>query len=261
MVARETSHGTGGPGRASRWDVPWAGWRAVVDVVVVYVGALLLAAVFGSLTVLMFGGGGDAAPAGLVLLSPVALLIVAVIWLRARYGADARAVFGPTRPSAADVGIGVGVGLACFVVGRLLLIGLVALLTSLGIDVPAVQDTFRVIAQDRATAPALVLTAVVLAPLSEEVLFRGVLFQGVRARTGFWRAAVASAGMFTVAHVGDGGGPVADLIIVAGILPLGLAFAAVMQWRGNVLACAVGHAVYNAGGVALLILMSGAASA
>lgn len=238
--------------------MPWAGWRALIDTLVIYLGALLMAAVVGSLIVLVTGSQDGPGVAGLVLLSPAALLAVAAVWLRTRYGPSARRVSGPSPPRWSDVGVGVGMGLACFVGGRALLIGLVALLTSLGLDVPPVQDAFRVIAQDRATAPLLVLTAVLLAPLSEELLFRGVLFQGMRARTGFWGAALASAGVFTLAHVGDGGGPVADLIIVAGILPLGVVFAAVMQWRGSLVACAVTHAVYNAGGVALLILTSGA---
>jgi membrane protease YdiL (CAAX protease family) len=243
------------------WAVPWAGRRALIDTLVVYLGALLVAAIAGSLIVLVTGSQEGPGVAGLVILSPVALLLVAVVWLHARYGAYARRVLGPSPVRWADVGVGVGMGIACFLGGRGLLVGLVALLTSLGLEVPPVQESFRVIAEDRATAPALVLTAVLLAPVSEELLFRGVLFQGVRARTGFWGAALASAGMFTVAHVGDGGGPLADLIIVAGILPLGVVFAAIMQWRRSLVACAVTHAVYNAGGVALLILTSGATPA
>lgn len=238
--------------------MPWAGWRALIDTLVIYLGALVVAAVVGSLIVLATGSQGGPGVAGLVVLSPTALLVVAAVWLRSRYGAAARRVIGPSPSGWADVGVGVGMGLACFIGGRALLVGLVALLTGLGWDVPPVQETFRDIAGDRATAPLLVFTAVLLAPVSEELLFRGVLFQGVRTRTGFWGAALASAGVFTLAHVGDGGGPVADLIIVAGILPLGVVFAAVMQWRGSLIACAMTHAVYNAGGVALLILTSGA---
>ena len=241
--------------------MPWAGWRSAADTLIVYVAALLLTAVVGSLIVLVVGGAPGRSQAGLVVLSPIALLVATIVWLRSRYGGGVRRVVGPAPLRWADVGVGVGMGLACFLAGRILLIGLVVLLERLGLDVPAVQDSFRVIAQDRATAPALVVTAVLLAPVSEEFLFRGVLFQGVRARTGFWPAALASAGMFTLAHVGDGGGPVADLVIIAGILPLGVPFAAIMQWRGTVLASAVAHAVYNAGGVALLILTSGAMNA
>lgn len=230
----------------------WSGWRALADTVVIYVGALVTAQVVGAIWVLG-GDTGEVPLAVLVIATPVALLGVAAVWLRSRYGTDAVRVMGRSAWRWSDVGVGVGVGLACFVLQRIALVALVALLAGLGAEVPTVQDSFRVVAQNPSTAPALVLSAVLLAPFSEELLFRGVLFAGIRARTGFWGAALVSAGTFTLAHLGDGGGPLADLIIVAGILPLGIAFAAVMERRGSLLACAVAHAVYNAGGVALLI--------
>jgi membrane protease YdiL (CAAX protease family) len=228
-------------------DVAWAGGRSVVDAVAVY---LLAQVVIGVYVVAL--GGGTLPLATLVLLSPVSLLAVGLAWLRLRYGTGAWRVAGrPWRWS--DVGVGLGVGVACFVGQRVLLIAIAALLAALGRDVPAVQETFQTIAGDRATAPALAVTAVVLAPAAEELLFRGVVFQGLRVRRGFWASAFVSAGLFTLAHLGDGGGPIADLIIVAGIFPLGLVFAAVMERRRSLLASVVSHAVYNAGGVALLI--------
>ena len=232
---------------ASRGEVGWAGARAVLDAVAIYLLAQVAIAVYA-----VARGGGDVPLVVLVILSPVMLLVVALIWLRLRYGRGAARVAG-RRWRWSDVGVGVGVGLACFVGQRLVLVGVAALLSALGQEVPAVQETFQVIADDRATAPALALTAVLLAPAGEELLFRGLVFQGLRARRGFWSAAVVSASLFTLAHLGDGGGPVADLIIVAGIFPLGLVFAAVMERRHSLLASIVSHAVYNAGGVALLI--------
>lgn len=227
-------------------DVAWAGGRSVLDAVGIY----LLAQVAIGIYVALRGGGLPLAT--LVLLSPVSLLAVGLGWLRVRYGTGAWRVAGrPWRWS--DVGVGVGIGVACFIGQRVVLIAIAAVLAALGRDVPAVQETFQTIAGDRATAPALALTAVLLAPAAEELLFRGLVFQGLRARRGFWAAAAVSAGLFTLAHLGDGGGPIADLIIVAGIFPLGLVFAAVMERRRSLLASIVSHAVYNAGGVALLI--------
>ena len=46
----------------------------------------------------------------------------------------------------------------------------------------------------------LVLLAVVIAPISEELFFRGVLFRTVRDRHGFWPAALASAIPFGLVH-------------------------------------------------------------
>lgn len=235
-------------------DVPWAGWRAVVDVVVIYVAALLLAGVPVVVFTALSEAPGDLPLTVLLLASPVALLLVTIVWLRVRYAGHAVLAAGRRRWRWSDVGLGVGLGLACFVGQQLLLAGLVAVLTRLGLEAPPVQQTFRVIADNPSTAPALAVTAVVLAPAAEELLFRGVLFQGVRARAGFWTAALASAAMFTLAHLGDASGLLADVIIVIGILPLGVVFAAIMERRGSLLTPAVTHGVYNAGGVALLLL-------
>lgn len=241
----------GGPGDAggAATEVGWAGGRAVLDAVAIYLLAQVAIGVYAVLR-----GPGDVPLVVLVLLSPITLLVIAVIWLGLRYGAGARRVTG-RRWRWSDVGVGVGVGLACFVGQRIVLVAIASLLASLGLEVPAVQETFQVIAEDRATAPALAVTAVLLAPAGEELLFRGLVFQGLRARRGFWTAAAVSAALFTLAHLGDGGGPIADLIIVAGIFPLGLVFAAVMERRQSLLASTVSHAVYNAGGVALLIFV------
>lgn len=239
----------GGPGDAggAAAEVGWAGGRAVLDAVAIYLLAQVAIGVYAVLR-------GDVPLVVLVLLSPITLLVIAVIWLGLRYGAGARRVTG-RRWRWSDVGVGVGVGLACFVGQRIVLVAIASLLAGLGLEVPAVQETFQVIAENRATAPALAVTAVLLAPAGEELLFRGLVFQGLRARRGFWTAAAVSAALFTLAHLGDGGGPIADLIIVAGIFPLGLVFAAVMERRQSLLASIASHAVYNAGGVALLIFV------
>lgn len=237
-----------------RLDVPWSGWRAVVEVLVIYVAALLLAGIPVTIVVAATGSVDDIPLTALLLASPVALLLVTLIWLRVRYPARAGRVTGRNRWRWSDVGVGVGLGAACFVGQQLLLAAVVAVLTQLGLEAPPVQQTFRVIADNPSTAPALAVTAVILAPTAEELLFRGMLFQGVRARAGFWIAALASAAMFTLAHLGDASGLLADVIIVIGILPLGVVFAAIMERRGSLLAPVVTHGVFNAGGVALLLL-------
>lgn len=233
--------------------VPWSGARALLDVVVVYLVALVVAQLVAVGVVSLVGDVEQRALLWLVVATPVAVLLVAVGWLRARYGTAAWRVTGRARWRPTDIGVGFGVGLACFVGQQLLFTAIVWVLSRFGAEPPVVQDTFRSIAADPATAPVLAVTAVLLAPASEELLFRGVLFEGLRARWGFWVAALGSAGLFTLAHVGDASGVLADGIIVAGILPLGLIFAALMERRGSLLACIVAHATYNLGGVALLV--------
>lgn len=238
--------------------VPWAGGRALLDVVGIYIVALLIGQLAAVVIVAVRGTTDDLPLVVLVAVSPVALLVSALAWLRLRYGDRARLVRGRARWRLSDLAIGLGLGVACFLGQRLIVIAAVAIASWFGAELPPVQETFRMIAGNPRTAPVLAVTAVLLAPLSEEVLFRGVLFQGLRQRQGFWAAALASAAVFTLAHLGDGSGVLGGVVIAAGILPLGVAFAAILERRGSVLACAATHSAYNAAGVALLIATSSA---
>jgi membrane protease YdiL (CAAX protease family) len=250
------------PDRASAGgaDVAWAGWVSVLDAFVIYVGAQLLALVPFAMWVGV-GGDGDVPLALIVVVSPASLGIAAYLWLSVRYADRARDVLGRRPWAVSDVGVGVLVGLGAFVVVlQVVLRVVIGLFERQGIDVPNVQETFQIVAQDPTAAPLLVLAALVLAPFAEELVYRGVVFQGMRARSGFWTAALVSAAAFTLPHLGDSGGAVADLVIALGILPLGVVFAAAMERWGSLLVCAAAHAAYNAGGVVILLLTSSAGS-
>jgi membrane protease YdiL (CAAX protease family) len=236
--------------------VPWAGMRAVVDVVVIYIGAQIIAAIIAVIATRGGNGLDDVLPV-LLVLSPVATFVITWAWISLRYRTSLAALRGARRGDLADVGIGLGIGVACLLGQRLIVFIIAAIANSAGVELPVVQETFRMIAQNPDVAPLLVLTSVVLAPIAEEVVFRGVLFQGLRARSGFWVAALVSAGLFTLAHLGEGGGWLASAVIVSGILPLGVVFAALVERRGTLLVSIVAHATYNAIGVAALILTSG----
>jgi membrane protease YdiL (CAAX protease family) len=241
--------------------VAWAGWVSVLDAFVIYVIAQLLAAVLLSAWLLGVGADERVPLVLVVVASPAALGVAAFLWLRFRYAGRVRDVLGRRPWALSDVGVGALVGLgAFFVILQVVLRIVVGLIERQGVEVPNVQETFQVVAQDPAAAPLLVLAALVLAPFAEELVYRGVVFQGMRARAGFWPAALVSAAAFTLPHLGDGGGAVADLVIAIGILPLGVLFAAAMERWGSLLVCATAHSAYNAGGVVILLLTSGAGS-
>lgn len=237
-------------------SVPWAGAVAVLDVLVIYGAAQILAAL---LAVLLSASGDDPdvlLPL-LVALSPVVSLVATLLWLRLRYRGHLMQVMGERSPRLSDAGIGVAFGLLCLLGQRIIVLGIATVADGLGAELPVVQETFRTIIQRPGAVPLFVLTTVVLAPLAEEVLFRGVLFQGLRRRTGFWVAALVSAALFTLPHLAEGGGVFATGVISSGILPLGVVFAALVERRGSLAPAIVAHATYNAIGVAVLILMPG----
>jgi len=83
----------------------------------------------------------------------------------------------------------------------------------------------------------LAVTALVLAPLAEELLFRGVLYRSLRERWGARVALVGSAGAFALFHLE----PVQ--LIVAAIAGLALGW---LRQRGGLLwPCVLAHAAHN----------------
>ncbi|MBN1441289.1 MAG: CPBP family intramembrane metalloprotease [Planctomycetes bacterium] len=94
----------------------------------------------------------------------------------------------------------------------------------------------------------LVLTAVLLAPLAEEVLFRGLLHGLLRLRWGIAAAGVISSAVFALFHFSLGA-----------FLPLflvGLLLVFVLEKTGSLLYAMLFHAAFN--GVQLLAMLAGA---
>lgn len=63
------------------------------------------------------------------------------------------------------------------------------------------QMDLTVLFEQTASPWLLLLGGVVIAPLAEEIFFRGFLFAGLRKRHGWKRAALVSAGLFAVLHL------------------------------------------------------------
>lgn len=94
----------------------------------------------------------------------------------------------------------------------------------------------------------VLIAAVVLAPLWEELVFRGFLLSALaKTRLGFWPAAVISSALWTALHAGYSW-PGLVSVLLAG---LGLSW--IMQRTGSMKAVVVAHAVINAFAVAAIL--------
>ncbi len=126
--------------------------------------------------------------------------------------------------------------------------GYVLLVQALGIDFlkpnPTVPDA---ITRDAAATAMGWVLAVIAAPLSEELFFRGFMFSGLL-RWGFWPAAAVSAGAFTVAHLDPG-----SIIPFFGI---GLVMAWLYWRRGSLWDSIAFHCIFNFISFALLLARS-----
>lgn len=125
------------------------------------------------------------------------LLLVFALLIRARLPAHeqrlAVAVKGPLRRA---VLVGILVGLGIVVVA--------AIVISIGAAIdPVVQrrlDEVEKIGSELWQIVPMVIALVVLAPLGEELLFRGLILRGLVRRMGFWAAAAVSSALFTASH-------------------------------------------------------------
>ena len=101
---------------------------------------------------------------------------------------------------------------------------------------PWLAELLPVGTRSRIQAGWLLVLAVVLAPLCEEFIFRGLVFGGLRRSTGLLPAMVLSAALFAIVHP-----PVSMLPVFA----LGLCTAWVYERSKGLLAPMLVHAVYN----------------
>src|SRR5690606_7792760 len=105
----------------------------------------------------------------------------------------------------------------------------------------------------RGGAPAVlaVFIAVVLAPVTEEIVFRGALFRSLRPRMGVWPAALLSSLIFAFIHVEV---VTSQPLALVGLFLLGMVFAIGLQKSGSLLVPILAHAVFNATSIGLAIL-------
>lgn len=126
-------------------------------------------------------------------------------------------------------------------------LGYSELMERLGVE--KVQETVTVFqsAKDPAMLILMAFAAVVVAPICEEVVFRGYLYPAAKRFAGPWVAAVCTALMFSAAHGS-----------MSALLPLfvfGLVLVALYEFTGSIWAPVAVHFVFNAATVAVQMLV------
>jgi membrane protease YdiL (CAAX protease family) len=128
----------------------------------------------------------------------------------------------------------------------------------LGLDIPITNNTDGVgeFQTDRTYVISLVVTAVVAAPIVEELVFRGVVLRGLRSVTPAVAAIVLQGVLFGAAHLDPvrGAGNVGLVMVLSGV---GIVLGAAAYLLRRIGPSIVAHAIFN--GVVLALLLSGVA--
>lgn len=172
----------------------------------------------------------------------------ALAWLRMRNALSWR-LLGPVRPRWRHVGIGLGIG----AVGLVLFLAVATMVNDVFGPFPDPDQSLLATTEAGPVAIALlVLGSVVGAPLSEELIFRSVMFQSTRRRFGVIAGLVVSSLLWAYVHTSAIGAPQA----LIGLVALGIWLAGSFHRTGTIVVAVVGHATYNALVVALQVLAS-----
>ena len=164
-------------------------------------------------------------------------------------GRPYRRLLGPTRGTAVMWAIGIGAGVATSVVALSVNAGLAILLEA---EDPVEQQILQDALAGGVPLLLAVMIAVIVAPITEEVLFRGVLFRALGDRFGVWVGAIVSSAVFALIHFEI---LFSQPIALAGLFTVGLLLAFAYHLTGSLLVPILGHAVFNAVSVTLAILV------
>jgi len=226
---------------------------AVSAVAVMLVGQFIAGFVVAGLLVAAGaapGGAGDADRTA-VLAAAVAgqvLGLLGVLALLRRRGPGIREVVGPLRPVPRRLIAGLVLGAATFIASSLLVALLVGLAGSDARPEQLLLD--EALAGGLRTALAVV-AAVLLAPVLEELVFRGLVHRALRIRLGPAVATVCSSVVFAVVHVDVA---VSQPWALGGLVLVGAVLATAYERSGGLLVPVALHAGFNAATIGALLV-------
>lgn len=179
-------------------------WGAVAAILV-GIGAYLISQFAVGLAILpILKKGGDAATASLeapwaslVLTALSSAIMLGVVWLFLRSKKFRIRDFGFKKPTLGGVGIAVLAYMVYFAIFLVTVFALSAFVPAFNAD--ETQDVGFVGAQGWQLALAFI-GLVIIAPISEEIFFRGFLYRGLRRSWPMWLAALGASGLFALAH-------------------------------------------------------------
>ena len=156
------------------------------------------------------------------------------------------------RPRWSDLGWGPLVWLAAIATQ----IAIAALVLATGIPLSNNTDGVDELAADRAYVVAIVVTAVLVAPLVEEIVFRGLVLRGFLDIMAAPVAIALQGVIFGVAHVDPvrGSGNVGLALVLSGV---GIAFGGFAHLLRRIGPTIVAHAIFN--GVVMVLVLTGVA--
>ena len=209
----------------------------------------------GAVVAGQFADGSVAQMAANITVLPVAILVSIIVWFQVNHRVYRSPIwladtFGFNRNNTGRcLMLGLVTGLGLVLISMVLALLTSQLIQALGDQVEP-QKLVTLIAEESAkkeNIPTLiffVVMAVVVAPIAEEILFRGILYPAIK-QIGYPRlAAIGTALLFALFHV--------NLLTFASLTVVALGLIALYEFTDNLLAPITAHAVFNASNLIML---------
>jgi membrane protease YdiL (CAAX protease family) len=240
---------TVGPSGAARPKATWSWYEALV----VYIVAFLVAGLATLPVLRLMEPETDLTNIVLTTAAALVMLGVLLLWLSTYHRGWLGVMRLPERGTwRNEIGSGVLFALGLYPVMVILVGGLLTYLlqTISGQQVEAPEQVGEHLP---AIGTALTIVyAIVIAPVGEELFFRGVLFRSLRDRHGFWVGAMGSAVGFALFHYIPGSAVDAALLMIV-MFFTGLALCFIYERRGTIVAPLAAHVTFNVIGIVLLL--------
>lgn len=233
-------------------DVPWV----FLEALLVFGVGILLAQLAGQALPLVMDpvtAQGIFFPLTLALLAATA-----AGYIRLVHPGHVADLLGGRRLRAVHVLQGIGLGIVAFLVinlGFSLLIQLFAGLT--GGELPTVQEDLRQATRDPRIGAVVVASAVLVAPVAEELFFRGMLFQALRTRLGRWPGIGMSGFLFGAAHLFGAQELAGALYTFVVLSAFGMFLAWALDRSGTIAVPILMHMTFNGAAVVGILVVGG----
>ncbi len=223
-----------GPSLGVRPQEEGVPWRAL-DAFWVFLIHIVITGVIVGMFAVRFGG--DTLTTIAILLSEIVLIATTFVWIGVRHGRGPAAL-GLRRVTPGNVGLGVALGLGGLFVAGIVSFAVISILESVQ-GTPVEQPEQIPLEGDPAREILVLLgiSVVVLAPIAEEIFFRGLLFSGLRRWMRAWPAVLASSAIFAVTHIIP--------LVMAPIFALGILLAWVVERRRSIVPAIAAHMTFN----------------
>jgi hypothetical protein len=224
--------------------VPWRA-REAIGVFLIHILITAIAVVPIALLVT----GEDMLTAAGIMVSELVLLGTVAAWIKIRYGLGLRAL-GFRGFSGANLAIGIGAGLGGVLLAGIVSQIIVVIVESITGSPPGDPEQIPLQTENPQGALLVIVgvSVVVLAPLAEEVFFRGFVYPSLRRWARAWPAILLSAVIFSVTHIIP--------IVLLPIFALGIVLAWLVERRRSLVPAVVAHMAFNGAGFWVLYFAS-----